>query len=85
MSSPLDGRIRAIAREEVSSLLGDSAPATLAADANRVEALESAVTSLHGTILRIEGRLDALEKAAGISEHEPKPTVRRATRKDNAD
>lgn len=62
MSSPLDGRMRAIAREEAAALLDGAPPAPERSASDRVAELEVAVTSLHGTVLRLEERLDALEK-----------------------
>jgi hypothetical protein len=79
VSSPLDGRIRALAREEATALLG-GAPVGADLGSDRVAALESAVTSLHGTLLRLEARIDALEKATGQTDQEARPTARR-TRK----
>lgn len=77
MSSPLDGRIRALAREEASAL--DS---TLAiARAERATELESQVADLHDAVLRLGERLDALEKAAGQTDQEERPTARRTSRK----
>lgn len=77
MSSPLDGRIRAIAREEAAAAR-DGEPSSTSAD--RIAALEAAATSLHGTILRLEARLDALEKAAAQTVDGERTAVRR-TRK----
>jgi len=80
VSSPLDGRIRAIAREEALAALGD-APAGDGAGADRVATLEQEVTSLHDTMLRLEQRLiAALEKATGQTNQEAVPAARR-TRK----
>jgi hypothetical protein len=73
MSSPLDGRIRAIAREEAAAY--GAQPAV--GDADRVTALEAAVTSLHDTLLRLEARLDALEKTAGPADQEARSATRR--------
>jgi hypothetical protein len=77
MSSPLDGRIRALAREEATALLGDAPAGSDNANTDRVAALESAVTSLHGTVLRLEARLDALEKTAGQTDQEARSATRR--------
>lgn len=82
MSSPLDGRIRTLAREEAAALLQDAAPGGNATE-DRVASLEQAVTSLHGTVLHLEARLDALDQAAGPAGHavqEGRPAARR-TRK----
>lgn len=80
MSSPLDARIRAAAREEVATALGGAPASDGSSGAEQIEALEQAVTSLHGTLLRLEGRIDALEKTAASPGPEAKPAVRR-TRK----
>ena len=79
MSSPLDGRIRSLAREEAAALLNspaDSMPGR--------EDLQQQITDLHEhlhhaatTIKRLEGRLDVLEKATGPTDQE-KTTVRRS-------
>lgn len=76
--SPLDGRIRQLAREEVAALLDgstDGAPGR--------EELQQQITDLHEhlhhaatAIKRLEDRLDALEKAAG-----PAAVAKRAARK----
>lgn len=66
--SALDARIRRLAREEIGSG-ADSADGP-----GRVSELEQAVTCLHGTVLRLEARIDELEKGAA-------PTPKRATRK----
>lgn len=81
MSSPLDGRIRSIAREEASALLGVPGGVQEAADsAPTAEQMQQQITDLHEhlhqaatTISRLEQRIDALEK-------EP-PAARRASRK----
>lgn len=78
MSSPLDGRIRAIAREEASALAGHPAEG-----APSLGDLQQQITDLHEhlhhaatTIKRMEDRLDTLEKAAG-----PAAVAKRAARK----
>lgn len=78
MSSPLDGRIRAIAREEAAALLDGSTDGTPGR-----EDLQQQITDLHEhlhhaatTIKRLEDRLDALEKAAS-----PAAAAKRAARK----
>lgn len=83
MSSPLDGRIRAIAREEAASLTGhatDGAPS--------LDHLQQQITDLHEhlhhaatTIKRLEGRVDVLEKAAAQPDQQ-RPVGRRTARKD---
>jgi hypothetical protein len=78
--SALDGRIRHLAREEAAALLHGASAAPERSALDRVAELEVAVTSLHGTVLRLEARLDALEKAAGEGAQEKTPTQRR-TRK----
>lgn len=68
MSSPLDGRIRALAREEAAEAIRGIG-ATTAPD---TQGLQQQITDLHehlhhaATIIsRLEARIDALEKAAG--------------------
>lgn len=81
MSSPLDGRIRAIAREEAGALLGVANGVQAAGDsAPTAEQLQEQITDLHEhlhqaatTIKKLEDRVDTLEKE--------QPTARRATRK----
>lgn len=77
MSSPLDGRIRAIAREEASALLGDSAPAPLAVAADAGPAQAETITELQAQVKRLSDRLDEVERASG---DEQRPAARR-TRK----
>lgn len=86
MSSPLDGRIRAIAREEATALLG--VPGGAQAVAPTPDQMQQQITDLHEhlhhaatTIARMEGRISALEKAAGQMEQEERPTAKRAPRK----
>jgi hypothetical protein len=80
VSSPLEGRIRSLAREEVAALLGGAPAGSDNTDPDRLAALEATVTSLHGTVLRLEARLDALEKTASHGDREAPSTARR-TRK----
>ena len=76
MSSPLDGRIRAIAREEVSALLGDAAvPLAVAADAGPAQA--ETITELQAQVKRLSDRLDEVEKAAGQADQEARSATRR--------
>ncbi|MEV4227234.1 hypothetical protein AB0J81_09020 [Streptomyces bobili] len=76
MSSPLDGRIRAIAREEVSALLGDAAaPLAVAVDAGPAQA--ETIAELQAQVKRLSDRLDEVERASG---DEQRPAARR-TRK----
>lgn len=90
MSSPLDGRIRKLAREEATALLGTSSGAPAAAGpAPTAEQLQQQITDLHEhlhhaatTINRLEDRIDALEKAAGQADPQPRPAGRRTARKD---
>lgn len=89
MSSPLDGRIRAIAREEATALLG--VPGGVQAATNSAptpEQMQQQITDLHEhlhhaatTISRLEARVGALEKAAGQTDQEDRPTAKRAPRK----
>ena len=78
MSSPLDGRIRAIAREEVAAVSGHTNDG-----ASGFGDLQQQITDLHEhlhhaatTIKRLEERLDTLEKAAS-----PAAVAKRAARK----
>lgn len=85
MSSPLDGRIRALARAEAEQVVnGAGAPATTALD---TQSLQQQITDLHEhlhmtatTINRLEARIDALEKQAGQVDQE-QPLARRTRRK----
>jgi hypothetical protein len=73
MSSPLDGRIRKLAREEVADLLGNGpAPATGAQDAS------SEVADLRAQIEALASRVDALEKTPSAGE-QAKTVSRRGT------
>lgn len=92
MSSPLDGRIRVLARQEVASMLATPATAT-GADANtdRTAELQQQITDLHEhlhhaatVISRLEDRIGVLEKAAGQTDQEPRTTARRTARKDTS-
>lgn len=69
--SPLEGRIRALAREEVASLLGAAAPDN---------AVPDRVAELQAEIAELRTRLDVMEKAAGQTGQEPAAAARR-TRK----
>jgi hypothetical protein len=78
MSSPLDGRIRKLAREEAAGLLGVGAP-----EAPDLQGLQQQITDLHEhlhqaatTIARLEDRVGVLEKASSASEQAK--TVRRS-------
>lgn len=89
MSSPLDSRMRAIARAEASALLGVPGGVQTAADsAPTAEQLQQQITDLHEhlhvaatTIGRLEQRIDVLEKTAGQTDQEDRPTSRRVARK----
>lgn len=85
MSSPLDGRIRSIAREEAQQAVRSIG--VLDTTALDTQGLQQQITDLHEhlhhaatTISRLEGRLDVLEKAAGQTDQEQLP-VRRTRRK----
>lgn len=83
MSSPLDGRIRAIAREEAAALVGAPSEAQAAAGSEPTAAqLQQQIKDLHEhlhhaatTIKHLEDRVDTLEKTAAA------PAPRRASRK----
>lgn len=86
MSSPLDGRIRKLAREEAEQAVkGAGAPSTGSLD---VQGLQQQITDLHEhlhhaatTISRLETRLDVLEKQAGqTDQQEERPAARRSRR-----
>ncbi|HEX9832555.1 MAG TPA: hypothetical protein VGA66_05605 [Mycobacterium sp.] len=97
MSSPLDGRIRKLAREEAASMFATPETAT-AADFNvdRVAELQQQITDLHEhlhvvatTIDRLGKRIDALEAAAGPVNADapggaPRPRARRTSREASA-
>lgn len=73
MSSPLDGRIRSLARQEAAALLGVGTPTTTVGADPKLAALEKEVAELRS-------RLDALEKAPAQAVQEA-PTGTRRTRK----
>ena len=84
MSSPLDGRIRKLAREEAQEVARGTGGDSAAPD---VQALQQQITDLHEhlhhaatTISRLEARIDVLEKVTGQTDQEARPAVRR-TRK----
>lgn len=85
MSSPLDGRIRKLARTEAEDVVRSvGVLTTTAVDA---QGLQQQITDLHEhlhhavtTISRLEARLDAIEKANGQTDQEARPAARR-TRK----
>jgi hypothetical protein len=85
MSSPLDGRIRALAREEAAEAI--QTIGVLNASAVDTQGLQQQITDLHehlhhaATIIkRLESRIDVLEKAAGGTDQE-QPSVRRTRRR----
>lgn len=86
MSSPLDGRIRKLAREEAEALAGHTADGTPGLDG-----LQQQITDLHEhlhqaatVIKRLEDRIDVLEKTA--AQPEPQRSVgRRTARKDTSE
>lgn len=86
MSSPLDGRIRKLAREEAAALAGHTADG-----APGLDGLQQQITDLHEhlhmaatTIKRLEDRIDVLEKTAG--QPDPQRSVgRRTARKDTGE
>jgi hypothetical protein len=73
MSSPLDGRIRTLAREEATALLGVGTPTATAGTDPQLAALEKEVAELRS-------RLDALEKTPAKTVQDA-PTGTRRTRK----
>lgn len=88
MSSPLDSRMRAIARQEAEALLGVPDGMQGAPSAPTAGQLQEQLTDLHEhlhqaatTISRLESRIDALEKASGQADLEDRPTARRTARK----
>lgn len=88
MSSPLDSRMRNIAREEATALLGVPGGVQTTASAPTSEQMQQQLTDLHEhlhhavtTIGRLEQRVDVLEKAAGQTDQEERPTAKRAPRK----
>lgn len=83
--SALEGRIRTLAREEAEQAMrGVGVLNTTSLD---TQGLQQQITDLHEhlhhaatTINRLEGRIDALEKATGQTDQE-QPTARRTRRK----
>lgn len=72
MSSPLDGRIRSIARDEAQQAI--QSVGVLDTTARDAQGLQRQITDLHEhlhhaatTISRLEKRIDALEAAAGMA------------------
>ena len=89
MSSPLDGRIRAIAREEAGALLGvPNGVQAAASSAPTPEQMQQQIVDLHEhlhqaatTISRLERRIDALEKAPAVTDQEKRAGTRRTSSK----
>lgn len=89
MSSPLDGRIRALARAEAEQVVnGVGVLNTTSLDTN---GLQQQITDLHkdvhhvaAVIKRLEDRLNALEKATAQPDQEPRTSARRTARKDTS-
>lgn len=87
MSSPLDGRIRSIAREEAAEAVrGVGVLNTTSLD---TQGLQQQITDLHEhlhhaatAIKRLEDRIDVLEKTAGQTDQQQRPVGRRTARKD---
>jgi len=81
MSSPLESRIRMLAREEAATLLGVGTPTPdRSTDTDQVAALDLKVTELTRLVKQVDARLDVLEKATGQTGQEERPAARR-TRK----
>lgn len=85
MSSPLEHRIRKLARTEAEDVVGSVG--VLTTTALDVQGLQQQITDLHEhlhhavtTISRLDARLDALEKATGQTDQEARPAARRARR-----
>lgn len=87
MSSPLDGRIRKLAREEATTLLGVATP-----EAPDLKGLQEQITDLHEhlhhaatTIKRLEDRVDVLEKTPSASEQAKTASRRGTARKETTE
>jgi hypothetical protein len=80
MSSPLDGRIRTLARAEAAALLEGAAGTGTPAGAERAAELAKEVAELRATVQQLGARLDALAKTAGHTDQEERAAARR-TRK----
>lgn len=86
MSSPLDGRIRALAREEAASMFATPATATgTAINTDQVAELQQQITDLHEHLhhattitSQLEARVDALEAAVKTESAE---SISRRTRR----
>jgi hypothetical protein len=92
MSSPLDSRMRTIARQEASALLGvPDGVQPVATSAPTAEQLQEQITYLHEhlhlaatKLSSAEDRIRVLEKAAAQAGVEDRPPARRAPRKTGA-
>lgn len=89
MSSPLDGRIRVLAREEAAQAVREVG--VLNATAIDTQGVQQQITDLHEhlhhaatVISRLEDRISVLEKAAGQTDQEPRTSARRTARKDTS-
>lgn len=97
MSSPLDGRIRKLAREEATQALLDSIKspsAEMAAAGGTVQAVDvqQQITDLHEhlhqaatVIKRLEDRVDVLEKTASVSDQAKTVSRRGTARKESTE
>jgi hypothetical protein len=90
MSSPLDGRIRALAREEAEQAV--RAAGVLDTTAPDTRGLQEQITDLHEhlhvavtAIKRLEARLDVLEKTQYPNEQARTTSRRSAVRKESGD
>ncbi len=80
MSSPLDGRIRAIAREEAAALLEGASTTGPAASPAEVDELRKEVAGLRAMVERLE----SAAKTAALTEQVGQPAARR-TRKTSSE
>lgn len=86
MSSPLDGRIRAIAREEAGALLGvPGGVQAVTGSAPTAEQMQQQITDLHEhlhvaatNISRLEERLGVLENAGKQADQASRRVARKA-------
>ena len=85
MSSPLDSRMRAIAREEATALLGVPSGASEAPDSTpTAEQMQQQITDLHEHLHHAVTAISALERRISALEDAPERadrTARRAPRK----
>ena len=91
MSSPLDGRIRKLAREEAAEAVRSVGVPPLNTTPLDTQGLQQQITDLHEhlhhaatTIKRLEDRIDVLEKTATQPDPQ-RPTGRRTARKDSGE